>query len=206
MRYALLFLGVTFTAAAAAFAADPAPINVKTLQPGLHATYSSLAGKETLYRVDAKPALAAGESSPHPRIAPGPFNVVWTGVIQFRGEGPFQFDAFIGGEATVRIDDVVVLQGRGESNSSRIPAKLHSNLSAARASPSSIDRWQTFLRAFNCGGKARILRASPCRNGCSRILLKRRPQRRNRNSLRLQAVSQSAALVVRAVTRTPFPR
>lgn len=122
MRNALRFLGVLL-ACATALAAEPNSINVKSLQPGLHATYSSSINEATLYRVDAKPALALGDSSPHPRLPAGPFNVVWVGVIQLRGEGPFLFDAFVGGEISVRIDDTVVLQGRGESNT----AQLRSN-------------------------------------------------------------------------------
>ena len=105
---------------AAASAAEPAAISGKTLQPGLNACYQSLADRETLYRIDAKPAFALGDSSPHPRIAPGPFSVVWTGVIVIRGEGPFLFDASLGGELTVTIDNTVVLKGRGDSDTAHI--------------------------------------------------------------------------------------
>lgn len=122
MRNALGFFCVVLVSFITA-AAEPAAINARSLQPGLHATYRSLVDNATLYRNDVKPALALGTYSPHPRIAPGPFSVVWTGVIQLRGEGPFVFDAFVGGEVTLKIDNAVVLQGRGEAESAQIRSK-----------------------------------------------------------------------------------
>ena len=70
MRNVLRFFGFLL-AYATAFAAEPISINVKSLKPGLHATYSSSIDNATLYRVDAKPALALGDSSPHPRLPTG---------------------------------------------------------------------------------------------------------------------------------------
>ena len=102
------------------YAAAPEPINGTTLKPGLNAVYRSIAGESTLYRIDSTPAFAFGNSSPHPRIEAGPFSVVWTGVIQLRGDGPYSFDAYLGGELAIHIDDAVVLKGRGESESANI--------------------------------------------------------------------------------------
>src|SRR4051812_22042444 len=121
MRFVLL--SFFMSAALFARAGEPAAINPKTLAPGLNAVYRSLADDSTLMRIDAKPALALGDSSPHPRIPSGPFKVEWTGVIQLRGDGPFTFEAFLGGEVTVSIDDVVVLKGRGESETAQIRSK-----------------------------------------------------------------------------------
>ena len=75
-----------------------------------------------LTRIDAKPAFYLGQSSPHPRIPAGPFEVVWTGLLAIKDPGPLVFDAWIGGEVTVEIDAVVVLKGKGETDSTRLTA------------------------------------------------------------------------------------
>src|SRR5262249_13810969 len=67
-----------------------------------------------LSRIEVKPAFSLGHSSPHPRLPPGPFEVVWTGVLIVAEGGPLQFDAAICGELKVTIDGVAVLSGRAE--------------------------------------------------------------------------------------------
>src|SRR5262245_17390746 len=68
------------------------------LRPGLVAHYRSLAGQEaTLDRIDAKPAFRLSASSPHPRIPPGPFEVVWTGALYVTDPAPVTFDAYVCG-------------------------------------------------------------------------------------------------------------
>ena len=94
------------------------------LKPGLVAEYRSLADtKTTLTRVEPKPAFTLGRSSPHPRIPPGPFEVVWSGALSIRDPGPISFSAFVGGELTVTVDGVTVLDGRGATETSRLMAK-----------------------------------------------------------------------------------
>ena len=118
MRYsAALFL--VLISPTVANAAELAPIRLQKPPPGLSAVYRSLVDNSTLYRVDSKAALAAGDNSVHPRLPPGPFSVVWTGTIVLR-DGPFSFDALLGGELTLTIDDTVVLKGRGETESAKI--------------------------------------------------------------------------------------
>src|SRR5437763_803253 len=69
------------------------------VRPGLLAEYRSL-GPETrsVVRIDAKPAFTWGDSSPHPRIPPGPFEVTWTGVLHVRDPHPVRLGAHVGGE------------------------------------------------------------------------------------------------------------
>src|SRR5262249_10117804 len=74
----------------------------------------------TLHRIDAKPAFSLGRSNPNPRIPPGPFEVVWTGVLFIKDPGPLGFDGFVCGEVAVEIDGVTVLNGRGETETSHL--------------------------------------------------------------------------------------
>ncbi len=109
-------------------AADPPSgrldLDVEDVQPGLVAEYRSIAdSKASVTRIEPKPAFTLGRSSPHPRIPPGPFEVIWKGVISIRDPGPIRFSAIAGGEVTVRIDGRVVLEERGETDTSRIAAK-----------------------------------------------------------------------------------
>ena len=91
------------------------------MKPGLTAVYRPLvAGGRALHRVDSKPAFTLGSSSPHPRIPPGPFEVVWGGVLQVQDPGPIAFSAFLGGELDVEVDGVKVLRGAGRSETSRL--------------------------------------------------------------------------------------
>jgi hypothetical protein len=79
--------------------------NPEDLKPGLVAEYRSLVDPSaTLTRIDAKPAFTLGDSSPHPRIPPGPFEVVWTGFILIQDAEPLTF----GGDATIDIDGAAV--------------------------------------------------------------------------------------------------
>src|SRR5262249_50324442 len=108
-------------------AADkPAPLDVELedLRPGLVATYRSLDDKDaTLARIDPKPAFYLGHSSPHPRLGPGTFEVVWQGILFFKETGPISFDALVGGEVRMEVDGVTVLQGRGQSDTARVGPK-----------------------------------------------------------------------------------
>jgi mono/diheme cytochrome c family protein/glucose/arabinose dehydrogenase len=96
-------------------AAEQEQVEPEDLNPGLLATYRWLVDESaTLVRVDAKPAFYLGQSSPHPRIPPGPFEVEWTGRLLLWETGPISFDAYVCGEASVEVDGVTVLAGRGE--------------------------------------------------------------------------------------------
>ena len=108
--------------------ADPPPgrldLEPEDVRPGLVAKYRSLADPSaTLARVEPKPSFYLGRSSPHPRLPAGPFEVVWSGVVAIRDSGPIVFSAFVGGEVTVTVDGVRVLDGRGTSDTSRVDAK-----------------------------------------------------------------------------------
>ncbi|HVR86187.1 MAG TPA: hypothetical protein VMU54_17830, partial [Planctomycetota bacterium] len=67
-----------------------------------------------------KPAFTLGHSSPHPRISPGPFEVSWTGVVLIQDAEPILFDAFVGGDVAVAVGGVVLLEGRGETDSAHV--------------------------------------------------------------------------------------
>src|SRR3954470_19103186 len=92
--------------------AGPLDLEPGDLNPGLVARYQSVAQpRAAASRIEPKPAFYLGRSSPHPRIPPGPFEVTWTGVIAIKDPGPITFSAFVGGEATVTVDGVTVLDG-----------------------------------------------------------------------------------------------
>jgi mono/diheme cytochrome c family protein len=96
-------------------------VEPEDLPPGLVAHYRSLVDKSAdLHRIDAKPAFNLGLSSPHPRIPPGQFEVDWTGMLYLKDPAPITFDAFVCGEVTVKVDGVSVLQGRGDTETSRV--------------------------------------------------------------------------------------
>ncbi len=102
----------------------PLEVEPEDQRPGLLAHYRSLADKEaSLYRIDAKPAFRLGHSSPHPRIPAGPFEVVWTGMLNLVDPPPLTFDAFVCGDVTMEVDGVTVLQGRGESETAQVRSK-----------------------------------------------------------------------------------
>ncbi|MDB5306105.1 MAG: Cytochrome c [Gemmataceae bacterium] len=94
------------------------------LRPGLVAEYRTLTDQPaTLTRVEPKPSFYLGRSSPHPSIPPGPFEVVWSGVITLKEPGPVSFSALAGGEVSVIVDGVTVLDGCGPTDTSRVTAK-----------------------------------------------------------------------------------
>jgi mono/diheme cytochrome c family protein len=75
--------------------------NPDELKPGLLAEYRSLVDPQaTLTRIDAKPAYSVGETSIHPRLPAGPFEVVWTGLILIQDTDAITFS----GDATIEID------------------------------------------------------------------------------------------------------
>jgi glucose/arabinose dehydrogenase len=101
----------------------PGPLDVEPddLRPGLVALYRSTADPESsVARTEAKPTFTLGHSSPHPRIPPGPFEVVWTGVLLVKDPGPITFDARLCGEVTMEVDGVAVLRERGERETARV--------------------------------------------------------------------------------------
>src|SRR4051812_12954051 len=107
-----------------ALAAGPLDLDPDDLRPGLVGAYHSLAEpRAAAARIDPKPAFTLGRSSPHPRIPPGPFEVTWTGVLSIRDPGPLAFSAIVGGELTVTVDGVTVLDGRGPTDTSRVASK-----------------------------------------------------------------------------------
>jgi cytochrome c551/c552/glucose/arabinose dehydrogenase len=104
--------------------AAPLDVELEDLRPGLPAVYRSLTDKNaTLARIDLKPAFNLGHSSIHPRIPAGPFEVTWSGIIFIKETPPLTFEALVSGEVTVEIDGVTVLQGKGDSDTSRLTAK-----------------------------------------------------------------------------------
>ncbi len=106
------------------FAVGPVDLEPGDLTSGLVAEYRSLAEKDArVTRIDVKPAFYLGRSSPHPRIPPGPFEVTYSGLISLKDPGPISFSAFVGGEVTVTVDGVVVLDGKGLTDTTRLTAK-----------------------------------------------------------------------------------
>ncbi len=104
--------------------AAPLDLEPDDLKLGLVGEYHSLAEpKAVATRIDPKPAFTLGRSSPHPRIPSGSFEVTWTGVLSVRDPGPLAFSAIVGGEVTVTVDGITVLDGRGATDTSRVIGK-----------------------------------------------------------------------------------
>jgi cytochrome c551/c552 len=104
--------------------AAPLDLEPGDRKPGLVAMYQSCANQLAhLTRVEAKPGFTLGRSSPHPRIPPGPFEVTYSGVIQIKESGPITFSAFVGGEVRVIVDDEIVLNGSGETDTAQVKGK-----------------------------------------------------------------------------------
>src|SRR5579884_2354101 len=102
----------------------PVEIVQEQLQPGLLAVYrSGVDPNAILTRVESKPAFSLGISSPHPRLPPGPFEVVWTGVLLLRDAEPIAFDARVCGQLTVNVDGVTVLEGVGRRPTDRLVSR-----------------------------------------------------------------------------------
>jgi mono/diheme cytochrome c family protein/glucose/arabinose dehydrogenase len=100
-------------------------IDESTLRPGLLAVYQTLTSDDRgtqLTRIDAKPAFAWGNDSPHPRLPPGPFAVTWTGFLIVHETDTIRFSAWLGGEATVTVGKTRVFQGRGRPGTGWQPA------------------------------------------------------------------------------------
>jgi hypothetical protein len=97
----------------------------EVLEPGLVAVYRSLDPAQvdaTLTRIDAKPAFAIGDASPHPRIPAGPFEVVWTGLLDQTGDAPVRFGGYLGGTVTVHLDGTTVLDASSDRQDEWIEA------------------------------------------------------------------------------------
>ena len=104
--------------------AAPLDVDPADLRPGLVAEYRSVANpRATAIRVEPKPAFNLGESSPHPRLPIGAFEVTWTGVLTVRDAGPITFSAQLNGELVVTVDDVRVLDGRGDLSAAHLVGK-----------------------------------------------------------------------------------
>ncbi len=102
---------------------EPLRLAGDELKPGLHAVYRSLEAEvPPLERVDARPAFAPGHSSPHPRIPPGRFEVVWSGVLLLVDADAILFDAWVGGDLKLEVAGQTFLEGRGETDTSRVRA------------------------------------------------------------------------------------
>src|SRR5262245_38374282 len=115
---AIVALIVTVVLTTMAVAA-PLEVEPEELRPGLAAVYHSLSGTgAALHRIDPKPAFTLGESSPHPRVPAGPFEVVWKGILQIHDAGSIGFGAIVGGELKVEVDGTTVLDGHGQSATS----------------------------------------------------------------------------------------
>src|SRR4051812_12370915 len=105
-------------------AKPPLDVDPADLRPGLAASYRSLTEKAaSLDRIDVKPAFHLGRSSPHPRIPAGPFEVVWSGLLSITESAATSFDAYVCGEVTLEVDGVVVMQGRGESETAQVHSR-----------------------------------------------------------------------------------
>jgi hypothetical protein len=97
----------------------------EVLEPGLVAVYRSLDPAQvdaTLTRIDAKPVFAIGDASPHPRIPAGPFEVVWTGLLDQTGDAPVRFGGYLGGTVTVHLDGTTVLDASSDRQDEWIEA------------------------------------------------------------------------------------
>lgn len=142
MRYSLAQIGVIVCCCVGWSALG----DEEAAKPGLVAAYRSLdpaATAAVVHRVDLKPAFYLGLDSPHPRIPPGLFEVVWTGSIRVPESGPITFDAIVGGALSIQVDGKTLLEGRGGSATSRLesqsaleqPNGLHRLLIRYRSSP-----------------------------------------------------------------------
>ena len=89
-------------------------------EPGLLADYHSLVpgGEKThWFPIDAKPAFFLEKGSLHPRLAPGPFEVTWTGVLHLSEEEPVTFGAYVLGQVELTLDGDLLLQAKGDQSS-----------------------------------------------------------------------------------------
>lgn len=120
----LVFLAIGPIAFAADKPAGRLDLDPEDIKSGLVAEYRSIAdAKATVTRIEPKPAFTLGRSSPHPRIPQGPFEVTWKGVISIRETGPITFSAIVGGEIAIELDGTAVLEGKGQTETSRVSGK-----------------------------------------------------------------------------------
>ncbi|MFO0911615.1 MAG: PA14 domain-containing protein [Pirellulales bacterium] len=88
---------------------------------GLVAVYRSLADPTaTVTRIDAKPAFWWADSSPHPRIPPGPWEAEWTGQLVLREADTIHFQARVSGAVRLEIDGQTVVEGNGTNLQSTV--------------------------------------------------------------------------------------
>ncbi|HXX94921.1 MAG TPA: hypothetical protein VEN81_14950, partial [Planctomycetota bacterium] len=71
---------------------------------------------------------------PHPRIAPGPFEVVWKGIFAIQDADTVAFGAFLAGEVTLTLDGQVVLEARSEREAAWVAGKPAAPRKPGRAS------------------------------------------------------------------------
>src|SRR5688572_23043858 len=132
------------------------------LREGLVLEVRSLSGEERVASVDPRPALhpvdergAPAPWSPHPRISPGPFEAVWSGLIEVReDEGALAFSAHLGGELEIAIGSVKVLEARSMDarvrvrglGDLRLEEGLHPFRAVYRSLPDAPARLQVFWR------------------------------------------------------------
>lgn len=120
LRQSILLL-VFAAAGTAAEPQVPRDIEPEQLRPGLLAEYQSLSDPSArLNRIDAKPSFYIAGSSPHPRLPPGPFAVIWKGLLHIQDAGPIRFGALAGGEVRVVVDGITVINGRGKTTTDRV--------------------------------------------------------------------------------------
>jgi cytochrome c551/c552 len=114
VRALAVLAAASFPLASAGQPSGPVDVDPDSLRPGIAAVYRSLGlDGATVHAVDPKLAFTIGDSSPHPRIPPGPFEVVWNGLLKVQDAGPITFHARLGGELTLRVDGTTVLDGSG---------------------------------------------------------------------------------------------
>src|ERR1700760_1317033 len=95
----------SLSVASAAIPPGRVDVDPDSLRPGIPAVYrSSGPVGSTVHVVNPKLSFPIGDSSPHPRIPPGPFEVAWSGLLKVQDEGPITFHALLGGELTLRVD------------------------------------------------------------------------------------------------------
>jgi cytochrome c551/c552 len=113
---AVLAAAASFPTASAGQPSGPVDIDPDSLRPGIAAVYRSLgAGGATVHTVESKLAFTIGDSSPHPRIPRGPFEVIWHGLLKVQDTGPITFHARLGGELALRVDGIPVFNGSGQA-------------------------------------------------------------------------------------------
>ena len=89
-------------------------------KPGMLADYHSLVPgdeKSHWFHIDAKPAFFLEEGSLHPRLAQGPFEITWTGLLRLSEEDRVTFGAYLLGQVELTLDGDLLLQAKGDKSS-----------------------------------------------------------------------------------------